>query len=65
MMNPFKQLPGFTPIPAGAERMVLRWLPKTFLFGTLARKFHWPAKEVILDGDLDGWRGLGGVLPKY
>ncbi|MCK6391035.1 MAG: hypothetical protein L6Q40_08450 [Azonexus sp.] len=35
MMNPFKQLPGFTPIPAGAERMVLRWLPKTFLFGTL------------------------------
>ena len=31
----------------------------------LARKFHWPAKVVILDGDLDGWRGLGGVLPKY
>ena len=31
----------------------------------LTRKFHWPAKVVILDGDLDGWRGLGGVLPKY
>lgn len=33
--------------------------------GKLTRKFHWPAKVVILDGDLDGWRGLGGVLPKY
>lgn len=34
-MNLFNRLPGFPCTPAGKERVVLRQLPKAFLFGTL------------------------------
>jgi len=34
-MNLFNRLPGFPRTPAGKERVVLRFLPKTFLLGTL------------------------------
>ena len=34
-MNLFNRLPGFPRTPAGKERVVLRQLPKAFLFGTL------------------------------
>ena len=31
----FKKLPGFVKTPAGKERVILRWTPKVFLFGSL------------------------------
>jgi hypothetical protein len=31
----FKKLPGFVKTPAGKERIILRWVPKVFLFGSL------------------------------
>ena len=34
-MNLFNRLPGFPRTPAGKERLVLRLLPRVFLFGTL------------------------------
>ena len=34
-MNLFNRLPGFPRTPAGKERVVLRWLPWTLVFGTL------------------------------
>ncbi len=34
-MNLFNRLPGFPRAPAGKERVVLRLLPRVFLFGTL------------------------------
>jgi hypothetical protein len=34
-MNLFNRLPGFTHTPPGQERLILRWLPRTLLFGTL------------------------------
>lgn len=34
-MNLFNRLPGFPRTPAGKERLILRWLPRTFLLGTL------------------------------
>jgi hypothetical protein len=34
-MNLFNRLPGFPRTPAGKERVVLRWLPRVFLLGTL------------------------------
>jgi len=34
-MNLFNRLPGFPRTPAGKERVVLRWLPRIFLFGSL------------------------------
>lgn len=34
-MNLFNRLPGFTRTPPGQERLILRWLPRTLLFGTL------------------------------
>lgn len=34
-MNLFNRLPGFARTPAGKERVVLRWLPKAFLFGSI------------------------------
>jgi hypothetical protein len=34
-MNLFNRLPGFARTPAGKERVVLRWLPKIFLFGSI------------------------------
>ncbi len=34
-MNLFNRLPGFTRTPPGKERLVLRWLPRTLLLGTL------------------------------
>lgn len=34
-MNLFNRLPGFARTPAGKERVVLRWLPRVFLFGSL------------------------------
>lgn len=33
-MNLFNRLPGFPSTPAGKERVVLRLLPRVFLFGT-------------------------------
>lgn len=34
-MKLFNRLPGFPRTPAGKERQVLRWLPATFLVGSL------------------------------
>ena len=34
-MNLFNRLPGFSPTPAGKERVVLRLLPRVFLIGSL------------------------------
>ena len=34
-MNLFNRLPGFSPTPAGKERVVLRLLPRVFLLGSL------------------------------
>ncbi len=34
-MNLFNRLPGFPRTPAGKERLVLRWLPRALLLGTL------------------------------
>ena len=34
-MNLFNRLPGFRPAPAGAERRVLRRIPRTLLAGSL------------------------------
>jgi hypothetical protein len=34
-MNLFNRLPGFPRTPAGKERLVLRFIPRTFFFGTL------------------------------
>ncbi len=31
----FKKLPGFVKTPAGKERIILRWVPKVFLFGSV------------------------------
>lgn len=52
-MNAFNKLPGFTPSPAGLERLVLRRLPAVLLLGTLliglpallARLFPWTGSE--------------------
>ena len=34
-MNLFQRLPGFPRTPAGKERVVLRLLPRAFVFGTI------------------------------
>ena len=34
-MNLFNRLPGFPRTPAGKEHVVLRWLPRVFVFGSL------------------------------
>ncbi|MBK6975031.1 MAG: hypothetical protein IPH26_19550 [Sterolibacteriaceae bacterium] len=52
-MTAFNKLPGFTPIPPGLERLVLRRLPDGLLLGTLliglpallARLFPWTGRE--------------------
>lgn len=34
-MKLFNRLPGFSRTPAGKERVLLRWVPRAFLLGTL------------------------------
>lgn len=59
-MNLFNRLPGFPKSVAGKERVVLRWLPRTFLLGTLLlglpsllARVLLPAEETLLVMTID------------